>query len=213
MSVFPATKTALRLTGPVGQLEARVCATAVPQVRGVGVVCHPHPLYGGTMHNKVVTTVFKALLSQGFHAIRFNYRGVGESDGEFADAIGETEDCLAVIHWVQQQTPELPLVLAGFSFGAYVAASAASQLATPPQQLITIAPAVEHAPFDQLPPLVCPWAMLIPEADEVVSAQASHAWLTTRREAIEVVSFPGASHFFHGQLITLRESICQVLSS
>lgn len=211
---FPEKETEILIPGPAGQLQCRWQASQVKPNRGVGVVCHPHPLHAGTMQNKVVTTVFKAMLESGFHAIRFNYRGVGKSEGEYDNAMGETEDALTVIQFIQSQFPSpQPLAIAGFSFGAYVATKAALNEDALPIKHIALAPAVAHAPFEELPPLTFPSLFIIPEADEVVSVAATDAWLANRDEPIEIVRFADTSHFFHGQLVPLRETVKQFLSS
>src|SRR2546423_13546714 len=143
---FPASPAAITLPGPVGSLEA---ATNVPESAdaraGVAVICHPHPLQGGTMHNKVVTTLERSLRELGLATVVFNFRGTGASDGVFDDGIGETDDLLAVARWAQHVRPRDALWLAGFSFGSYVAARAAAQL--PVRQMISIAPPVGRWDF------------------------------------------------------------------
>lgn len=114
----------LLISGPAGELE--ILVTRVAEARAVAVICHPHPLHGGTMHNKVVSTLMRAARDQGASTVRFNFRGVGQSTGRHADGVGETEDCKAVTDWAAREFPGLPLWLMGFSFGGYVAAAAAS---------------------------------------------------------------------------------------
>ena len=122
------------------------------------VVWHPHPLYGGTMHNKIVTTLAKAFQAMGVLTIRFNFRGVMESEGRFDSGEGELQDLLAVINWIQQERGKKELWLGGFSFGSFIAAKAATQI--PVNRLVTIAPPVQHFPMKDLPPITCPWVLV-----------------------------------------------------
>ncbi len=140
--------------GPAGDLE--ILVTRTDNARAVAVICHPHPLHGGTMHNKVVSTLMRAARDQDANTIRFNFRGVGKSAGEHADGVGEVEDCKAVIDWAAGEFPGLPLWLMGFSFGGYVAAAAASAQPDWPQKVLLVAPSVERQPFAELMPLPGP---------------------------------------------------------
>ncbi len=192
------------IQGPVGQLEA---ISQYPEVAKpiTAVICHPHPLFAGTMHNKVVHTVAKAFLELGIKTVRFNFRGVGASQGEYDAGRGETDDALAVAAWVKQVAPEDKLWLAGFSFGSYVAARAAGELQ--PEQLLTVAPAVEHFDFSELKPIACPWLVLQGETDEVVPPEQVYDWAEHASEQPTLIRFPGVGHFFHGELIALRDAI------
>lgn len=199
------TDTTLLLPGPAGVLEAIVTST---NTENVAIVCHPHPLYGGTMNNKVVTTTCKALQTLGLTTIRFNYRGVGASTGEFGNFVGETADLLAIIEWVQNSIEKPRLWLAGFSFGAYIAAQGALQRSELVEQLISIAPAVNHADFSPFTVIKCPWLIIQGTADEIVPAVEVRAW--AEQLPAKLVEIPGASHFFHGKLIELRDIILQL---
>jgi alpha/beta superfamily hydrolase len=200
---FPTAATAIGLPGPAGLLEA---ATNVPEAAaaraGVAVICHPHPLQGGTMHNKVVTTLERSLRELGLATVVFNFRGTGASAGAFDDGIGETEDLIAVGNWAQHVRPHDALWLAGFSFGAYVAARAAPQL--PVRQMISIAPPVGRWDFAPLASPLCPWLVVQGEADEIVDAQAVYAWVDAQPEPPTLVRMPETSHFFHRRLLDLR---------
>lgn len=200
---LPAAPTNLSLPGPAGLLEA---ATNVPEPAaaraGVAVICHPHPLQGGTMHNKVVTTLERSLRELGLATVTFNFRGTGASQGTFADGIGETDDLLAVAHWAQHVRPRDALWLAGFSFGSYVAARAAPQL--PVRQMISIAPPVSRWDFTHLASPLCPWLVVQGEADEIVDPQAVYAWVAAQPEPPTLVRMPDTSHFFHRRLMDLR---------
>lgn len=196
------------IQGPAGQLEL-ITSTPFKENKGWGIVCHPHPLFSGTMHNKVVTTVCKAFQNIGLNSVRFNFRGVGLSEGKYDEGKGEIEDLLAVIDWVSQNNFHLPLFLAGFSFGAYIAAKASLDVAT--KKLLLIAPPVEHFPMQFIPPFTCPWILVQGDKDEVVPAEKVLAWADHRTPRPTLIRFAEASHFFHGQLTELRTRIEEAL--
>ena len=197
------TEASLFLPGPSGPLEA---ATALPSAsaarRGTAIVCHPHSQHGGTMHNKVVTIVARALRELGLATVVFNFRGVGASAGSYDDGRGETDDLLAVARWLRQVRPDDALWLAGFSFGSYVAARAVAQL--PVAQLISIAPPVGRWDFAALPPPPCPWLIVQGESDDVVDAEAVYAFAAALKPAPTLVRMPETGHFFHRRLMDLR---------
>lgn len=197
------------INGPAGKLELAVTVTDL-NAPAWGVVCHPHPLFGGTMHNKVVTTLVKTFQSQGVNTIRFQFRGIGQSQGEFDHGRGELEDLYAVLQWMQKEYGAHPLWLGGFSFGAYIAAQAST--AWPTAKLITVAPPVENFPMHLIPPILCDWLLLQGEQDEVVSAEAVYAFAESRQPEPTLIRFPETGHFFHGQLNALRAAVVQWLS-
>lgn len=184
------------LAGPAGALE---CAITHPDDAPVGVVAiaHPHPLYGGTMENKVVQTLARAFVSTGYVAWRMNFRGVGASDGVYDDGIGELDDFRALVAAARGAHPALPLALAGFSFGGYVASRVAAE--TPPQRLVLVAPAVGRFDVATVPE----HALVIHgEQDDVVPLAEVLDW--ARPQKLPVVVVPGAGHFFHGDLMKLH---------
>ena len=196
------------VAGPAGAIE---CAIDQPSgdfataPHGVAVVCHPHPQFGGTMDNKVVHTISRAFLQLGYRSVRFNFRGVGESAGSFDDGRGEIDDALTVI--AAQRQPGLPLALAGFSFGGYVAACAAERLRqanTPVERLVLVGPSTER---HVLPVVAADTVVVHGEADDVVPLSATLAW--ARPQVLPVVVLPGVGHFFHGQLTLLKQQIVQ----
>lgn len=200
---FPATATTFLLSGPAGALEVATDMPAPDLARaGTAIVCHPHPLQGGTMYNKVVTTLERALRELGLATVRFNFRGIGASAGAFDDGHGETDDALAVAAWVQRMRPDDVLWMAGFSFGSYVALRVAGTL--PVRQLITVAPAVTRLDFSALPMPACPWLVIQGESDEIVDPAAVYAFVASRDPAPTLVRVPDTSHFFHRRLIELR---------
>jgi alpha/beta superfamily hydrolase len=192
------------IAGPAGPLEAML-EDPGSAARQVAVVCHPHPLFGGTMHNKVVTTVARALRDEGVPTVRFNFRGVGASAGSFDSGNGETADAAAVADWCSTRWPGCDLVIAGFSFGAYVALRLAQS--RPASLLITIAPPVGNFDFSGLAAPQCPWLVLQGDADEVVDARRVVDWAESLEPRPRLTLLPGVGHFFHGRLHELRDTV------
>jgi alpha/beta superfamily hydrolase len=190
------------IAGPAGPLAVAVDSRTDAPQRGVAVICHPHPLHGGTMDNKVVQTVARALVQRGWRTVRFNYRGVGGSGGAWDEGRGEVDDALAVIaaHRVLGE----PLVLGGFSFGGYVAATAAMRLAPADQahRLVLVGPATANFTVPQVP---AETLVIHGEADDVVPLAATLDW--ARPQVLPVVVVPGVGHFFHGQLNVLKSLV------
>ena len=198
----------LIIDGPAGALA---CAIDEPvpgtPIRGTAVLCHPHPQHGGTMDNKVVITLARAFVQLGYRAVRFNFRGVGGSAGSWDDGRGEVDDALAVIAQQRAAHPGLPLALAGFSFGGYVAAQAADRLADadPVQRLVLVGPATSRF---TMPARVAPDTVVIHgEADDVVPLSSTLDW--ARPQVLPVIVLPGVGHFFHGQLTLLKNQVVQ----
>jgi alpha/beta superfamily hydrolase len=195
------------IAGPVGVIE---CAIDEPQtpVQGLAVVCHPHPLHGGTMDNKVVQTLVRAFLYVGCRAVRFNVRGVGASEGVWDEGRGEVEDALAVVRAFRQ--PGQTLMLGGFSFGGYVASQVAQRLPEGEHagRLVLVAPAVANFPVGTVPPGT---VVFHGEADEVVPLHAAFDW--ARPQHLPITVLPGVGHFFHGQLAVLKQLVILSLSS
>jgi uncharacterized protein len=201
----------LAIQGPAGPLEAIVEIPAGFAGRGSAVVCHPHPVYGGTMDNKVVHTTARALQERGLATVRFNFRGTGASEGAFDDGRGETEDALAVADFALARWAGAPLTVAGFSFGAFVAFQVAGR--RPLRQLFTIAPPVRRFDFARLPVPRVPWIVIQGDRDELVDHEAVLAWTRTVDPPPVVVVLAGAEHFFHGRLNDLRVAIQANLAS
>jgi alpha/beta superfamily hydrolase len=189
------------IAGPAGAIECAIDEPASAPV-GVGVVCHPHPQHGGTMDNKVAQTLARAFVQLGLRAVRFNFRGVGASQGEWDHGHGEVDDALAVI--AAHRDASLPFVLAGFSFGGYVAAEAAHRLPTEakPKWLALVAPSTQK---QQVPAVPAGSFVVHGEADDVVPLSATLDW--ARPQSLPVVVIPGAGHFFHGQLPLLKNLV------
>lgn len=187
------------IEGPAGRIEIAVADPGAGR-RACAVIAHPHPLYGGTLDNKVVQTLAKAFLALGMATLRFNFRGVGNSDGVFDDGRGECEDMQAVIDHASATFGDLPLVLAGFSFGGFVAAEVAKT--RPPKALVLIAPAVNRFPVPAVPEGTL---IVHGEEDDVVLLSDVMAW--ARPQQLPVVVFPGTGHFFHGMLVPLQQLV------
>jgi uncharacterized protein len=198
----------LTIAGPAGALQVLL---ETPQPAGAGappafgVVCHPHPLQGGTLDNKVVWTIARAFEQLGAPALRFNFRGVGASAGRYDEGRGETADALAVIAFGRQRFPGAALWLGGFSFGAAIAVRAAG--AAHPGRLVLVAPGITRVDVDGAAPPQCPWLIVQGDADDVVPARTVLDWAHTLSPAPSVRVLPGAGHFFHGRINELRDVI------
>jgi uncharacterized protein len=206
----------VRIAGPAGEIEAivedlQIAASPDAARSACAVVCHPHPLFGGTMDNKVVTTLARALQQCEIPTVRFNFRGVGASAGTFGEGFGETLDLEAVADWAMRRWPGRGLVAAGFSFGAYVAMrlSAARALG----RLITVAPPVTRFDFSGFMGPPCPWLVVQGDADEVVDPNAVEQWANSRHPPPHLVMLPGVGHFFHGHLSELRDTVLHEIRS
>ena len=201
---------ALTIEGPAGQLEALLEEPHEISRKSVAVLCHPHPQHQGTMLNKVVHTLARSMNDMGLPAVRFNFRGVGASDGSYGEGLGETADTLAVCDWARRHYPGSELWLCGFSFGAMVACRAA--LDASPARLVSIAP-----PAGRMARLLegrqpdCPWIIVQGEDDEVVDCQEVVDWVNGLAPGPELVVLPDVSHFFHGRLTLLREVLVERL--
>ncbi len=192
----------LTLNGPAGALAVAIDEPQGAAPRGVVVVCHPHPLHGGTMDNKVAQTLARAFVQLGYRAVRFNFRGVGGSEGQWDEGRGEVDDALAVI--AAHRDADLPLALAGFSFGAYVTSQAAARLPADQhaERLVLVGPAAVNFQVAAVPANTL---VIHGEADEVVPLSAALDW--ARPQVLPVVVVPGVGHFFHGQLALLKSIV------
>ena len=194
------------ITGPAGKIE---CLAGHPtntdeRRKAVGIICHPHPLFGGTMHNKVVHMIEKAYREMGLYTVRFNFRGVGESEGEFDNGIGESEDLICLYNWIKELFPEHDIWLAGFSFGSYAALQACPEIK--PNQFLTIAPPVERYDYTKFNAPKCPWLVIQGEVDDVVTPKAVYDYVNNLNPSPQLITFK-TGHFFHRRLIDLKGAI------
>src|SRR5210317_640279 len=172
---FPTERSEFFLRGPAGAIE---CAVDIPEpgdeLPATIIICHPHPLHGGTMHNKVVTILERSMRELGLRTVRFNFRGVGASEGMFDDGYGETDDLFAVVEWVRRTRPNDQLWLGGLSFGSFMSQSAALDLQL--GQLISIAPAVGRYGVSELSHPGCPWLVVQGDEDELINIDEVRSW-------------------------------------
>lgn len=190
--------------GPAGTLEALVEVPREREPRAAVVVCHPHPQHGGTLDNKVAHTLARAFVAEGFLAIRFNFRGVGESEGYFDEGRGEVEDALAAVSCAKQRLPGAPVWLAGFSFGAAIAIAAAAEAGA--AGLVSVAPAVSRVTRIGSQP-GCPWLVIQGDRDELVNVDDTIEWINGLEPGPELEVFEDTEHFFHGKLVELRKAV------
>lgn len=194
------------ISGNAGDIETLISRPeTISDTTPVIVISHPHPLYGGTMSNKVVTTLAKTFTEMNGITVRFNFRGVGKSEGGYADGIGEAEDLALIVNQLKKWRPAAPIWLAGFSFGAYVTLRAQRKVQV--EKLLLVAPPVSMYPFDELDEVKCPWWVIQGGEDEVISAQEVKKWTAQRPNPPQLIWFDDASHFFHGKLIDLKDAL------
>jgi uncharacterized protein len=190
----------LLVDGPAGAIEVVVNVPS-PSPRGVALVCHPHPLQGGTLDNKVVQTLAKVFFALGYAAARFNFRGVGQSAGTFDEGVGETDDAVAVLTHVRTRFGEaLPIALAGFSFGSFVQTRVAMRVSA--EGLVLVGPAVKRF---EVQPVPADTIVVHGEEDDVVPLADVFAW--ARPQQLPIIVFPGCGHFFHGRLSHLARVV------
>lgn len=200
----------IMVPGPTGNLEAMYLDDT--GARGIALLCHPNPQQGGTMLNKVVSTLQRTARDQGLATLRFNYRGTGKSDGTHDMGGGEVDDAEAALAWLQERHPGLPVYLFGFSFGGFVAASLSGRLelrGEPAVRICLAAPAVTR--------IVAPhWlsgqgrlTVIQPEQDEVIDPQLVYDWAQAQQRPLQLVRIADSGHFFHGKLIELKDAVLQ----
>ena len=201
---WPETPHKLHIEGPAGTLEV-IAGHGSADPRRIAAICHPHPLHGGTMDNKVVTMLERTLKDAGAATMRFNFRGVGASTGQFDDGHGEGDDLAAVVALARRWAPHAPLWLAGFSFGSYVSTRMAGALGA--ELLISVAPPVGRFAFRALPRPPCPWIVLQGEADEIVDPALVFEHFDQVQPPVRMLRFPATGHFFHTKLVEMRERL------
>jgi hypothetical protein len=187
------------IDGPAGTLELAFNLTATAP-RGIALVAHPNPLQGGTLDNKVAQTLAKAFVSLEYAAVRFNFRGVGKSVGAFDEGIGETDDALAALAHAKAEVGDLPVALAGFSFGSYVQTRVAHRVDA--ERMVLVGPAVNRFAMEAVP---ADTIVIHGEEDDVVPLADVFAW--ARPQQLPIVVFPGCGHIFHGRLPQLQRMV------
>ncbi len=207
-------ETPVFIDGPVGPLEALYLD--LDEAKGIALICHPNPVQGGTMLNKVISTLQRTARDAGLITLRFNYRGVGASAGSSDMGEGEVDDAQAAATWLRDKHPDLPMTLFGFSFGGFVAATLGGRLEAEGEtlkHLFMVAPAVMRiANVDALPQKGA-LTLIQPETDEVVDPQRVYAWSDTLQRPHELLKVAECGHFFHGKLTDLKDLILPRLSN
>lgn len=200
---------ALMLEGAAGPIEALLDLPALAP-RGTAVIAHPHPLFGGTMHNKVVQTLARAFVQAGWRVLRFNFRGVGASAGAYDEGRGEADDMLALVH---QQAGEGPLALAGFSFGAFVTSQVLAALGPrQPDKVVLVGTAASRFAVAPIAPELHERTLVLHgERDDTVPLASVMDW--ARPQSLPVTVIPGVEHFFHGQLPLLKSLVLRHLAA
>ena len=199
------------VTGPAGSLECAIDAPERPPC-GVALVCHPHPQQGGTLDNKVVQTLARAFVQLGWQSVRFNFRGVGASTGVWDDGRGEVDDAEAALEAfrIDAAGARYPCIVAGFSFGGYIAAAVAARLASAadtPRRVVLVGPSTQK---QQLPPVPRDTLVIHGESDDIVPLASTLDW--ARPQSLPIVVFPGVGHFFHGSLPLLKTAVVRALA-
>jgi alpha/beta superfamily hydrolase len=193
------------IDGPVGQLEALLELPKSGEPTGMAVICHPHPVHGGTMLNKVVHTLSRAFALQQFASLRFNFRGVGKSEGTFDEGKGEIQDALAALEWLKANISAGPMWLAGFSFGGAMAIHTA--VTSSASGLVSVAPATSRFANDLDRQPECPWLIVQGDQDELVDINETIDYVNSLNPGPQLAIFPQGEHFFHGRLIELRDTV------
>ncbi len=194
--------------GNAGQIEAVLTVPEHPDPGYIAMLGHPHSLQGGSMQNKVVTTLARAFKELGVASIRFNFRGVGQSAGVYDAGVGESEDMLVLTRAWLKEMPEARVLFAGFSFGSYVAWRAAAHCKH--ELLISVAPPVHHYNYDEYTLEPGPWIVVQGDLDEVVPVSVVEDFLTLH-PSIQLLEFPDTGHFFHGKLILLKDRLIEAI--
>ena len=201
----------LVLPGNIGLLDVALTVPNNVDKRYVAILGHPHSLQGGTMNNKVVTTLVRVFNDLHIASIRFNFRGVGQSSGSYDEGRGESDDMLLLANrWLKEQ-PDVQFIFAGFSFGSYVAYRAAANCQH--ALLITVAPAVHHYNYAEFSPAPTPWIVVQGDDDEVVPLPLVLDFIAKTSPAIPLLRFADTGHFFHGKLIELKSRLIEAIQT
>ena len=199
------------IDGPAGKIE---CALDLPEPeqfaapRGIALIAHPHPLYGGTMNNKIAQTLARAFVALGYAAARLNFRGVGRSEGTYDEGHGETDDMAALLAHMQQRYPQVPVALAGFSFGTFVQAQLQQRLTerqAPAERLVLVGCAAGKW---AMPPVPANTILIHGEHDDTIPLTDVLDW--ARPQDLPVIVIPGADHFFHRKLQHIKNFVVEM---
>lgn len=196
-----ARETRCLINGHVGAIE--LCINGVERPRALALICHPHPLHGGSLENKVVFTLARACRDNNIIAVRFNFRGVGRSEGAYDDGVGELADALAICKCLSAEMPQLPVILAGFSFGAAIVARLAQVV--PCMGLLLSAPPVPRYGLDDVVAVKAPVLLMQCDDDDVIDSGMVYHWfdrLSAPQKTLQ--GWPDGGHFFHGMLAELK---------
>jgi alpha/beta superfamily hydrolase len=195
------------LTGGAGKMECLLDAPAA-EPRGIALVAHPHPLFGGTMENKIAQTLARTFVALGYVAARCNFRGVGNSEGVHDDGRGEVDDMAIMLDYMRTQYPGLPVALAGFSFGTFVQAQLQQRLIAegqPAERLVLVGAAAGKWP---MPPVPADTILIHGEVDDTITLSQVFDW--ARPQDLPVIVIPGADHFFHRKLGHIKNLVIQM---
>lgn len=199
------------ITGAAGDIEVLITLPkTLTEFTPIAVISHPHPLYGGSMTNKVVHILAKSFTELDAITVRFNFRGVGKSEGQYQEGIGEADDLQVIVAELKEWRSQAPIWLAGFSFGAYVTMRA--QVEIKPERLLLVAPPVSMYPFDGLAEIDVPWIVIQGGQDEVIDASAVKNWVMQRPNTPQLIWMEEASHFFHGKLNEMKDFLLKAWS-
>jgi alpha/beta superfamily hydrolase len=194
------------IAGKAGDIEVLITLPELlTESTSIAVISHPHPLYGGSMTNKVVHILAKSFNELDAITVRFNFRGVGKSAGKYDEGIGEAEDLQTLVDELKKWRPQAPILLAGFSFGAYVTTRA--QMNIRPEKVLLVAPPVSMYPFDELDEIDVPWLVIQGGQDEVIDANAVKTWVLERPNQPQLIWMEESGHFFHGKLNEVKEAL------
>lgn len=215
MSGLSRTSEKFLLDGAAGNIEVALHSPASEgHFAGSGMVaiaCHPHPLYEGSMDNKVVTTLVRCYRDLGIPAARFNFRGVGNSGGVHDHAVGEVDDLIAVTDWLRQRYGATRVLLSGFSFGSAVAAAGSFRVPDI-AHLVLVAPPVDRYDYDRDGIFNCPVCVMMGDRDELVNAADVYHWVDELRQPVDLIRLPEATHFFHGHMVVMRTELTAALT-
>jgi len=199
------------IQGKVGKIEIAVNNVKKIDEKNkliVFLMCSPHPLFQGTMENKVVTTVVRLCKKMGISSVRFNYRGIGKSEGKYGNIYGEIDDTISVLFWIKKNYPSYQIWLGGFSFGASIAYRVS--ILFPIDQLFTISPNITNSTYNSILETNVPWTVIHNDDDEIIDTKNVLKWIINHKISFHLIRLKGVSHFFHGKLIQLQNILSPI---